>query len=139
LSTNYFHPRFILMQFLRISARELYFHGQTPLLTYWIETYGSNSFKLCKWNLKKYQMPPLFNIVLGKLDVVFINFASILEKQSHGCEKFHEWMCIIMKLIETSELTIWRVMKRSAAFPKDSFRFQPWINLNPNMINIMQM
>jgi len=76
----------------------------------------------------------------GKINCgAFINFASILDKQSHGCEKFHEWMCIIMKLIETSELTIWRVMKRSAAFPKDSFRFQPWINLNPNMINIMQM
>ena len=36
----------------------------------------------------------------GKINCgAFINFASISDKQSHGCEKFHEWMRIIMKLI----------------------------------------
>ena len=38
---------------------------------------------------------------------VSINFASILEKQSHGCKEFKEWMCIITKLSKTTEPTIW--------------------------------
>ena len=62
------------------NVREFYPHGYYPLKWVTNSTIGQHCF--------------------GKINCgVFMNFASILDKQSHGCEKFHEWMCIIMKLI----------------------------------------